>query len=439
MKRAEVVHVFRKQDTLLKKNYRPVSVLPTLSKLFEKLLATQLSDFFENIFNCLMSAYRKRYNCQDVLLKLVESWRHDLDNKNSVGSVMMDLSRTFDSMPRGLLLAKLRVHGVDVNACRLLYSYLSNRRQRVKLCNTRSDWIATYRGVPQGSGLGPLLYNNFGNDLFYFINTCSLYNYADDNTLSYSHTDVNDLIHVLKTDCKVAIEWFTCNYMKANPDKFQVLFLSRTNIDAFPDEIVIDDVHISRCKNVKLLGVTIDDKLKFDDHVSKICAKASQQLNTLIRIRKCLTYNQRFRIYDSFILSNFNFCPIVWHYCSVKSTRKMENIQKRALRFLTDDKLSNYTELLHKTKIPSQTLQRLKYIAIEIFKCLNNLNLSFMSKMFNVKENKYDMRKSRLLELPVFKTVSYGKRSFLYNGCHLWNQLPDDIRNITSLSHLRMY
>ena len=224
MKRAEVAPVFKKQDALLKKNNRPVNVLPTLSKLFEKLLETQLSDFFENIFNCLMSAYRKRYNCQDVLLKLVESWRHDLDNKNSVGSVMMDLSRAFDSMPRGLLLAKLRAYGVDINACKLLYSYLSNRRQRVKLCNTRSDWIATYRGFPQGSGIGPLLYNIFGNDLFYFINTCSLYNYADDNTLSYSHTDVNDLLHVLKTDCKVAIEWFTCNYMKANPDKFQVLF-----------------------------------------------------------------------------------------------------------------------------------------------------------------------------------------------------------------------
>ena len=88
------------------------------------------------------------------------------------------------------------------------------------------------------------MYNIFGNNLFYFINTCSLYNDADDNTLSYSHTDVNDLLHVLKTDCKVEIEWFTCNYMKANPDKFQVLFLSQTNIDAFPDEIVIDDVHM---------------------------------------------------------------------------------------------------------------------------------------------------------------------------------------------------
>ncbi len=182
----------------------------------------------------------------------------------------MDLSRAFDSMPRGLLLAKLRVYGVDMNSCKLLYSYLSNRMQRVKICNARSDWLCTYRGFLQGSGLGPLLYNIFGNDLFYFINVCSLFNYADDNTITYSHGDVNNVLNVLENDCKVAIEWFTSNYMQANPDKCQVLFLSRTNVDPFPEEIVINDVHIARCNNVKLLDVTIDNKLKFDNHVDII-------------------------------------------------------------------------------------------------------------------------------------------------------------------------
>lgn len=283
---------------------------------------------------------------------------------------------------------------------------------------------------------GPLLYNIFGNDLFYFIDVCTLYNYADDNTLSYSHTDVNCLLGVLQNDCRVAIEWFTSNYMQANPDKFQVLFLSRTN-DLFPNEIVIDDVHISRCNNVKLLGVTIDEKLKFENHVGNICTKASQQLNALIRIRRNLNYKQRLRIYESFILSNFNFCPIVWHYCSVRSTRKMESIQKRALRFLIDDHESNYTQLLQKVKMSSLTLQRMKYIAIEIFKCLNGLNPNFMSDMFNIKDSKYDLRKSKSMEVPSFKTVSYGKKSFSYNGCHLWNQLPDNIRNANSLSQFK--
>ncbi len=169
---------------------------------------------------------------------------------------------------------------------------------------------------------------------------------------------------------------------------------------------------------MKLLGVTIDDKLKFDDHVDIICTKASQQLNALIRIRRNLTYRQRLRIYESFILSNFNFCPVVWHYCSVKSTMKMENIQKRALRFLTNDKESNYIQLLQNTNLPSLTLQRMKYISLEIFKCLHKLNPSFMSNMFKIKDFNYDMRRAKSLKLPTFNTISYGKKSFLYNGCH---------------------
>ena len=116
----------------------------------------------------------------------------------------------------------------------------------------------------------------------------------------------------------------------------------------------------------------------------------------------------------------------------------MESIQTRALCFLTNDKESNYAQLLEKTKQTSLTLQRLKCIATEIFKCLYNLNPRFMHNMFQLKDFKYDMRSSKSLVLPVFKTVSYGKRSFLYNGCHLWNQLPNEMRNATSLSHFKI-
>ena len=425
MKRAEIVPIFKKNDVLDKKNYRPVSVLPALSKLFEKHLSLQLSDLFENIFDCLLSAYRKRYGCQDVLLKLLESWRQDLDAKHYIGNVMMDLSQAFDSMPRGLLLAKLNAYGVDEKSCNLLCSYLTNRNQRVKLSSIRSDWLQTFRGFPQGSGLGPLLFNIFGNDLFYFIKQSTLYNYADDNTISYSHVDVNTVLSVLESDCKLAIEWFTSNFMQANPDKFQVLFLYPGVSDDFPEHIPINETHISRCKQVKLLGVIFDDKLKFDKHVSVLCGKASRQLNALIRISRNLGYKQRFRIYETFILSNFNFCPIVWHYCSLTSTKNMEKIQKRALRFLTKDTESNYSQLLEKTNMPSLSLHRMRYVSTEVFKCLSQMNPSFMSNMFNVKKSMYNLRKSNMLCLPNFNTVKYGKRSFQCNTDSLNRVMPE--------------
>ena len=179
--------------------------------------------------------------------------------------------------------------------------------------------------------------------------------------------------------------------------------------------------------------VNIDDGLTFDSHIKNICMKASRQLNALIRIRQNLGYSQRKQVYESFILSNFNFCPIVIHQCSIRSTRKMEKIQQRALRFLTGDSDSSYDQLLTKTGMSSLTLTRMKNIATEVFKCLGKSNPCFMSDMYKVKESCYDMRKSNMLIVPKFKTMFYGKRSFRYNGCHLWNQLPDVMRNATSL------
>ncbi len=119
------------------------------------------------------------------------------------------------------------------------------------------------------------------------------------------------------------------------------------------------------------------------------------------------------------------------------NTRNMEKIQKRALRFLTDDTESNYSQLLEKTNISSLSLQRMRCVSIEVFKCLNQINPSFMSNMFEVKKSMYNLRKSRMLCLPTFNTVKYGKRSFSYNGCHLWNLLPDHIRLTTNLHQFK--
>ena len=131
MKKAEVAPIFKKKDRLCKENYRPVSVLPILSKVFENVLSVQLTKFFDNIFNDMLSAYRKKYSCQSVLLKLTETWRTALDNNMYIGAVMADLSRAFDSMPHKLLICKLHAYGLSHDACQMIASYLKDRQQRV--------------------------------------------------------------------------------------------------------------------------------------------------------------------------------------------------------------------------------------------------------------------------------------------------------------------
>ncbi len=357
-----------------------------------------------------------------------------------IGTVMAGLSRAFDSMPHKLLICKLHAYGVSPDSCQMIASYLTNRQQRVKLGEHRSKWNTLSKGFPQGSGLGPLLYNIFSNDLFYFMSLCELFNYADDNTISCTAISRDEVIDKLENDTKIVIDWFEHNLMKANPDKFTVMFLTpKRAADDFPDFLFVNDYSIARHNVTKLLGVSLDDKLQFHKHVDDICMKASRQVNALIRVRRYLDVKDRYRIYESFILSNFNFCPLVWHICGMSATKKIDKIQKRALRFVFDDFTSDYRTLLAKAHTNTLFISRLKYIAVEVYKCVNDINVSFMNDVFDVKPNIHGLRRKKNVIQPKFNTISYGKFSFKYIGSHIWNMLPDyfqDAVNVNSFKSL---
>ena len=142
---------YKKSDNLVKGNYRPVSVLTTLSKLYESAMNDQLLCYFASIFNDLLNAFRKGHSCQTLLVKCIEDWKSALDENKYVGILFTNLSKAFDCLPHGLLLAKLRAYGLNTPACNLIASYLSNRNQRVKIGNARSKWIT----LSKGPGLHP--------------------------------------------------------------------------------------------------------------------------------------------------------------------------------------------------------------------------------------------------------------------------------------------
>lgn len=160
----------------------------------------------------------------------------------------------------------------------------------------------------KGSILGSLLFNVFINDIFLFVKNGSLYNYADDNTLSFCSPDFDLLISTLESESKILIEWFRVNKMQANPDKFQVLAVGKKTYDKNPS-IHIQNSDLTCEKTVKLLGIEIDYQLNFDAHVSSICRKASQQLNVLKRLGSLLNRLSKLTIFHTFILSNFYLLP----------------------------------------------------------------------------------------------------------------------------------
>ena len=416
-----------------KKNYRPVSVLPIISKIFEKAISSQLTDFFEPIFNTFLCAFRRGYGCQTTLLRLIEDWKEALDKNMYVAAILMDLSKAFDCLPHNILLSKLAAYGLSGDSINLLGNYLANRQQQVKIGDSLSSWSDIQKGVPQGSILGPLLFNVFINDIFYFVDQSSFYNYADDNTLSFAIPDFDKLISVLQAES----DWFHFNCMKANPDKFQAIAIGKRTFEKSPVFELKGSIFIECEDVVKLLGIDIDYQLKFDKHVNNLCRKASQQLAVLKRIGKHLCHLSKLTIFHTFILSHFNFCPLAWHFCNSGNTKKLEKVQERALRFIYSDYISDYNTLLEKAHVSSLHVKRLRTMALETFKIVNKLSPPILQDLVHKKDTKYSFRYSNILQVHTVRTTSYGKQSFRYAAAVLWNTLPEHFRTTNSFSHFK--
>ena len=188
----------------------------------------------------------------------------------------MNLSKAFDCLPHNLLMLKLDAYGLSENSLKLLKSYLENRRQRIKIGNNYSEWDTLIKGVQQGSILDPVLFNVFINDIFHFVQDSTSYNYADDNTLSYSDTNINTVVKTLENDSINLIDWFSKNLMKANPDKFQAIAIGpKTNRHNLSFDLKGNKITCE--ENVELLGITVDSHLNFDKHITEICKKKKKK------------------------------------------------------------------------------------------------------------------------------------------------------------------
>ena len=240
----------------------------------------------------------------------------------------MDLSKAFDCIPHDLLIAKLLAYGVHEKIVHIFYSYLQGRKQCVKINNISSDFLDIISGVPQSSIAGPILFNVFINDFFYFIRNASVHNFADDNTITSFAKSVTNLIKILEDESKAAINWFSINQMIANPDKFKAIIFDKRNTDFSKTKLAVNGQNLEIVTSVKLLGIQIDNQLNFNEHINNICKSAANQLNALIRLRYFLGFEVRKVLVNSFILSNFNYCPLVWFVSSAKFWSKIESLQK---------------------------------------------------------------------------------------------------------------
>ena len=370
LKLAEVSPIFKKKDSLKKENYRPVSVLSHISKIFERLMYKQIEEFMQDKLSPLLTGFRKNHSTQQCLVNMLEEWKKNLDNNKIVGSIFMDLSKAFDTINHDLLVSKLDGYGFSSTALKYIKSYLENRKQRVNINNSFSLWENIFAGVPQGSILGPLLFNIFLNDIFLFVTNSCLSNYADDNTLYCFGENIEAVNKNLKTDFTVVIEWFYQNYMVLNAEKCHYMCLGRNTENA---TFRFNQKVYENSKEETILGITIDNKLTFYSHVKEICKKTSQKISDLSRIAAYLSDSQKKLIFNSILKSQFSYCPLVWMFCSRTSNNVINKIHERSLQVALDNNIGTFTELLAKSNDITNHHRNIQILMTEIFKIANNI------------------------------------------------------------------
>ena len=389
-----------------------------------------MTDYVNSILSKYLSGFRKGHSCQHVLLRLTEEWRKQLDNGKVFGALFMDLSKAFDCLPHDLLLAKLEAYGFDSPTLKLFQSYLNKRKQFVSIQGIMSDILEILSGVPQGSILGPILFNIFINDLLYYIKTTDTHNYADDNALSTAADSIAKVIETLEKGADEALSWIHDNFMSANLDKFQAIISTKDKRDTVGLEIRVGTKVIKTTDQVIQLGVTIDNKLRFDSYISEILTKASAKLNAIKRKGKYLSQCQRATLCNPYVISHFNYCSLVWHFGSIKNIHNTEKLHERAIRFIYNDYDSDYFDLLKEKKLCTLYTKRLQTMCCEVYKAINGISSQYMNELLFDRPSTYKSKQELNLYIPKAKQVTFGYKSFSLIAPKIWNSLPKSIKSL---------
>ena len=429
LKRADITPIHKKDERTSKENYRPVSILPSISKIFERNMYDQIYNYINKYLSHYLCGFRKSYNTQHCLIAMLEKWRKALDKHKLAGALLTDLSKAFDCLNHELLIAKLAVYGFDYLSLAYIFSYLTDRKQRTKVNNYFSTWSDIKSGIPQGSIIGPLLFNIYINDIFFFVNESDLTNYADDNTPYAIEYRVNAIITSLENKTGTLMKWFNNNYFKMNANKCQLLITNHEN----DVSVNIDGQKIECSKSVKLLGVCIDNKLDFNEHVSNICKKVSKKLHALRRVSHLMNKDKLRIIMKSFIESQFGYCPLVWMFHSRQLNNRINILHEKALRLVYSDNHLSFEKLLeldNSFTIHHRNLQRL---ATEMFKVKNDLSPMFMKKVFPESTNPYNLREPPVFKNSNVRSVYNGTETISFRGPKTWSLVPNDIKLSKSL------
>ena len=389
------------------------------------------------------SGNKAQHSTETLNVMMTDKFLEAMNNKMLTLMVLLDLSKAFDSIDHAKLLFKLRSLGVSCTALEWFRSYMHDRQQYIRIGSEMSGMCQSTHGVPQGSILGPALFNVYINDMPGVPDSCSLESYVDDSKLhlSFLVKDIDGAARQITEDLRKVAAWCCQNSLLINPDKTKLLLIgTRQMLQNMPTDL---DLHVTLLGkelrpvvSARDLGVYMDATLSFDEHITSVTSSCLSSLSQINRIKHLLDRNTLVNVINALVFSKLYYCSSVWSSTTKKNIKKLQNVQNFAARIITRSrKFDRITPVLKELKWLSVQSMLIYRDCVLVFKCLRGFAPDYLAKMFKKRSEIHnkDTRNKNKMDIPRYRTAA-GQRTFYYRAVSLWNNLPGSLTELANLA-----
>ena len=447
MKLAEVIPLYKNKERHYECNYRPISLLSTISKILEKIVYSRVYEFLDRTGQLYENQYgfRAKHSCEHAIGQALGSIIKGLENNFYSACVLLDLSKAFDTIEHDILLKKLEIYGIRGIPLNWFRSYLSDRTLRVKCSTVSNSSKTTGReypveyGTPQGSCLGPLIFLIFVNDLHLHLQDSEGIQFADDTTLIFVHRNLKYLQFCIQEELRTLQDWFNSNKLTLNVGKSSYLLFHNKKTEPQSVRIELNGIEIPKVHHAKLLGTWIDDQLNWKAHVNKLLSKLKCGIGMLRRSINFLSNKAKRMLYFGQIHSNLTYCLSIWG--SMLSCNQIDSIQKAQFTALKQiESRSSVYEIMTKYKILKfKDMIQLEQCRLG-YKLMHNQLPTKLASDMTVdhrnqsiqKKHRYQTRNKLIPNLPKVLNSKY-RSSYLFQSIRHYSALLDNIRQLPTL------
>ena len=432
-KTAKVTPIYKAKDAQEFTNYRPISLLPTVSKILEKVVHKRLYNFLnmQGLLNPSQYGFMPKHSTIQAIAEFTSHISQSNEKHENSLSVFLDLSKAFDTIDHNILLRKLNHYGVRGVALDWFRSYLSERNQFVKFKSTESELLKVSCGVPQGSVLGPLLFIIYTNDLPNSLNSSTCILFADDTTIIYSSHNLDILFKNVSHDLSSLSEWFKANKLSLNVSKTNYILIKNSNNTLLNHSLKIGDEKIQQVNTAKFLGIMIDDKLNWNVHIKHCKNKLSSGLYALNSSKHILSHEHLKSLYYTLIHSHLTYGLLLWGSTYKTFLHKLEVLQNKAIRSITNSKYNESTEPVYKQLgiLPLPKLYQLEAAKFMFLNYKRDLPLPLLSIFTpNIDIHQHGTRHRNDPHISVRRTHLLSQ-CFIHNAPNIWYNIPPPIKD----------